>query len=233
MKITTVLLCLFTFAAPSGFSQQRVPAPSPAAEGESKLARFNLDFAGGTPMQLIADIQKAMGRSLNAIVPAEHANRPLPALKMNGVNVAELFRALSVASQRREQRSTGHAWAIANVAYGFRTTETTLSDQSIWFFFAEGDDSPKASRFYLLTPYLESGLTVDDITTAIRTGWQMRGDKALPVLSFHKETKLLIGTGELAALSMIDDVLKALDPVKAKAAAPAPGKAGEERKTDR
>jgi hypothetical protein len=185
---------------------------------ERKLTRFNLDFPGGTPGQLVAEIQKASKRSLNAIVPPEHASRQLPALKMNAVNVAELFRALSVASQRRDVRTSGNgAWTTVNVNYGFRSTDNSLSDESIWYFFAEGfDEGPKTSRFYLLTPYLDAGLTVDDVTTAIRTGWKMRGDSVVPVLSFHKETKLLIATGEYGPLMVIDDVLRALAPVMTK-----------------
>jgi hypothetical protein len=53
---------------------------------------------------------------------------------------------------------------------------------------------------------------VDDITTAIQTGWKMMGDKETPEISFHKETKLLIAVGEPDQLGVIDDVLKALQP---------------------
>src|SRR5271165_6524870 len=48
------------------------PEPGPA------LIRFNLDFQGGTPNELVAAIQKAMGRPLNAIVPEELASTKLP-----------------------------------------------------------------------------------------------------------------------------------------------------------
>lgn len=213
-KFAILLLGLMPLVPPVALAQQRIVPPQEVTEMERKLTRFNLDFTGGTPGQLVAEIQKATGRSLNAIVPPEHASRQLPPLKMNAVNVAELFRALSLASQRRDVRTSGNgAWTTVNVAYGFRATDNNLSDESIWYFFAEGDESPKTSRFYLLTPYLEAGLTVDDITTAIRTGWKMRGDTAVPVLSFHKETKLLIATGEYAPLVVIDDVLRALAPV--------------------
>ena len=68
-----------------------------------------------------------------------------------------------------------------------------------------------------MTPYLERGLTVDDITTAIQTAWTMLGstpgnDQAAPQISYHKETKLLIAVGEASKLETIDAVLKALEP---------------------
>jgi hypothetical protein len=65
---------------------------------------------------------------------------------------------------------------------------------------------------YLLTPYLDRGLTVDDITTAIQTGWKMLGYSPTPELSFHKETKLLIAVGDPNQLETIDRVLSALNP---------------------
>ena len=38
----------------------------------------------------------------------------------------------------------------------------------------------RTARFYLLTPYLERGMTVDDITTAIQTGWKMLAKRKRP-----------------------------------------------------
>jgi hypothetical protein len=68
----------------------------------------------------------------------------------------------------------------------------------------------KVCRFYSLAPYLDRHITVDDITTAIETGWKMLGDSAPANISFHKDTKLLIAVGEPSKLETIDAVLKAL-----------------------
>jgi len=51
---------------------------------------------------------------------------------------------------------------------------------------------------------------VEDITTAIETGWKMQGATPTPKLSFHKDTKLLIGVGEPGQLQMVDEVLRQL-----------------------
>jgi hypothetical protein len=61
-----------------------------------------------------------------------------------------------------------------------------------------------------LAPYLEGGVTVDDITTAIETGWKMLGEPSPASINFHKDTKLLIAVGEPSALEIIDSVLNAL-----------------------
>ena len=71
----------------------------------------------------------------------------------------------------------------------------------------------KVCRFYSLAPYLDRGFTVDDITTAIQTGWKMAG-VIPPELNYHKETKLLIAFGEPDELKTIQDVLNALPTIR-------------------
>jgi hypothetical protein len=62
-----------------------------------------------------------------------------------------------------------------------------------------------------LAAYLDRGFTVDDITTAIQSGWKMSGGQSpLPELKYHKETKMLIAYGDPHQLSTIEDVLRTL-----------------------
>src|SRR5207249_11850956 len=101
-------------------------------------------------------------------------------------------------------------------SYRFRGPGSKISDDTIWTFYVENPPSsaqviPKVCRFYSLARYLESGTTVDDITTAIKTGAQMLGEGTGPEISFHKDTKLLIAVGEPSKLEIIDSVLRALD----------------------
>ena len=194
-----------------------------------KLTTFSLDFPGGTPRQLITAIEKALGKPVNAIIPPEHADAKLPPLKMANVNVSQLFEALELTSQKTEAYVTGNYFGgggIPGQSYqqmrtstGFRT-QGVRNDDSIWYFYVEKPNMPqlvasvvpKVCRFYALTSYLERGMTVDDITTTIQTGWKMLGDEETPKISFHKETKLLIAVGDPGKLETIDSVLKALSP---------------------
>ncbi len=184
------------------------------------LTKFSLDFPGGTPKQLVAAIEKAMSKPLNAIIPPEHADLKLPPLKMSNVDVRQLFQALELTSQKTETYVTDSlrgSYQQARTSYGFRT-QGQISDESIWYFNVDKltppathiRTAPKVCRYFSLTPYLESGQTVDDITTAIQTGWKMLGEDNTPKISFHKETKLLIAVGEPEKLETIDAVLKAL-----------------------
>jgi len=224
-------------APPTAPAQPPAPAPGSAFSerlqsiikrageptSEAPLTRFNLDFPGGTPKELVAAIEKATGRPLNAIVADEFADTKLPAVKMSSVDVAQLFSALSLASRKTETiqnpgpggRGGYGGYQMFQSAYGFKT-EGKPTDESIWYFYVERPTPPpappiyKVSRFYSLSPYLDRGATVDDITTAIETGWKMLGDTSPPTISFHKDTKLLIAVGEPSKLETIDAVLQAL-----------------------
>ena len=201
MKSTyCTILCLTALTLTSALAQPSMGTapqhPTPPAAGGSaggatdpyRLARFDLDFPGGTPQQLVAAIEKATGQHLNAIVPDEFADTSLPALKMNSVTVPELFQALGQTSRASRGRS--------EASYVF-TTSGTADGNSIWSFIVIKPTPPaKVCHFYSLAACLDRGLSVDDITTAIETGWKMLGETSPPTISFHKDTKLLIAVGE-------------------------------------
>lgn len=158
---------------------------------------------------------------MNAIIPDDLAATKLPALKMNSVDVSELFKALTAASHKTEIVLSAYpgasGYSYVQTACGFRQgSEGRASDDTIWYFYVEKPNplppsSPaKVCRFYTLAPYLDRGATVDDITTAMETGWKMLGETSPPTISFHKDTKLLIAVGEPGKLETIDAVLKAL-----------------------
>ena len=230
----SLLLGLLMLTSAAVFAQPPIPPPTAVAPTVARLTKFDLDFPGGTPGQLVAAIQQAMKRPLNVIIPNQLTEWKLPPLKMSNVDVAQLFRAFEPAGRSVTIRrgSSSNATQVESV-YGFKTNSNAgfETDDSVWYFYAYGgaSDTQKISRFYYLAPYLQGGLTVDDITTAVQTGWKMRGETSPPALSFHKETKLLIAFGDYDGLDVIDSVLKALDSVKPKP--PAPEKPAPDPKT--
>lgn len=211
---------------PSSLGSLPPPPPSAApAPGQEEPTKFDLDFPGGTPKELVAAIQKAMRRPLNAIVPEEFNDVRLPALKMDHVNVQQLFEALAAAGRKSEAVTSGNnfgggysSYQVVNTGYGFRQgSQGRITDDTIWYFYVDKPALPPAipqnkkfCRFYSLASYLDQNMTVDDITTAIETGWKMLGEKPTPTISYHKDTKLLIGVGEPDKLEIIDSVLRAL-----------------------
>ena len=208
--------------SPGTFSERLQTIVSREAAAENPvpaLTRFDLDFPGGTPAELVKAIEQAMKKPLNAIIPSEDADIQLPPLKMNDVVTPQLFAALEAASRKTIAVTTGggfSAYSSFMTGYGFRSADGPITDTSIWYFHVERPSLPpvisssKICRFYSLAPYLNRGFSVDDITTAIQTGWKMAGVTPLPELNYHKETKLLIAFGEPSQLQTIQDVLNTL-----------------------
>jgi hypothetical protein len=212
------------------------PAPplknQPVLEAPA-LTKFNLDFPGGTPKQLATALEKAIGKPLNIVISDKDAGEKLPPLKMSNVDLLQFSRAFTSANLKQEfvylaskaNRGPGNEMFDTGVAFRLSPDEKP-SDNSMWYFNVQRVPPPappeKASRFYQLSPYLDNGYTVDDITTAIQTGWKMQGDTSPPEISFHKETKLLIAVGEPRKLLTIDAVLEALNRSKPKAPASKP-----------
>ena len=199
----------------------------------NSLPRFDLDFPGGTPGELVKTIEKLIGKPLNTVIPDEYANTKLPALSVKNITVAQLFEALQRATAKPER----HAWTdYLNVnrepqtgspvtfyfdwtfRCGFKT-DGPPTENSIWCFFCETPGvqyDPVICRFYQLAPYLEAGYKVEDITTTIETGWKMLGISRPPEVTYHKDTKVLIAVGEADKLKTIDDALKQLSTGKPK-----------------
>ena len=81
--------------------------------------------------------------------------------------------------------------------------------QSEW----HGSPSGRTSQFFDLEMLLTDDLTVNDLTTAIRTAWTAAGEGKEPptdALRFHKETKLLIATGTGEQLSVVQSIVNLL-----------------------
>jgi hypothetical protein len=191
-----IAICMFALAFTPVFGQQ---TPAPAAA----LTRFNLDFPGGRPAELVDAIDKASHMTLNAIIPTEDADTALPPLKMNDVDVVQLFAALEAASCKEIAVPVGNGnYTQQQISYGFRTSAGSalefpgpqaqqgpgigrmvrntsnggVSDDSIWYFYTDKPLAPasKICRFYSLASYLDRGFTVDDITTVIHTAWEIQ-----------------------------------------------------------
>src|SRR3954471_9837799 len=195
-KLLSVALAMLCLASALSQGQPRLPSPPQPSSVLASLTKFDLDFPGGTPGELVVAIQKATGKPLNAIVPDEFTKTRLPALKMNNVDVLELFHALEQASSKTEvvpttsyaggQGTGGYtSYQAITSKYGFRTRADPVSDDNIWSFYVDkpnypGQSSGKVCHFYSLAGYLERGATVDDITTAIDTGAKMLGEASGP-----------------------------------------------------
>ncbi len=209
------------------------------------LIRFGLDFPGGSPAEFIAAVSQARGREVNAIIPQDYEDTRLPAMRVKDVNIVQLFQALEAASRRTVTVPTGQmpgsfgpqrAYSQFTTSFGFRT-EGEPSDDAIWYFYREepvmpSEPPPKPPerrvRYFQLGPYLDE-YKLEDITTAIQTGWKMSGQEVEPEMKFHENTRLLIVVGDVQGLEVVSQVLSQLErgikAVKALPPAPAPAAA--------
>jgi hypothetical protein len=178
--------------------------------------RFDLNFPGGNPKEFVAAIEKAMNKPLNTIVPDDCNDVQIPPLKMSDVSVGELFHALRMASIKRNNNVNTPGYpAPVLFSYGFETSSPLGGDNSVWYFQVQKPTEPPPikdiCRFYQLEPLLEKN-KIEDITTAIQSGWEMLHVTKVPQLKFHPETKLLIAVGSEENLQIIESVLEQLRP---------------------
>ena len=173
----------------------------------NSLPRFDLDFSGGTPKQLVQAIEKATGKPLNAIIPDDVADTMLPALSVKNVTAQQVFDALlAVVSQKTVAVGNGYS----HTRFGF-ATKGEPNANSVWYFYYDKPVLPAdICLFFQLGPYLDAGYNVDDITTAAETAWKMLGETNRPKISYHKETRLLIVVGQPDQLAVIDQTLSHL-----------------------
>lgn len=172
-----------------------------------RQSRIDLDFPGGTPSQLVEAIKKITPETLNVIIPSDAPGYQVPPFKMKQVTVADLFSALSKGSMRK----------VLQFPSGFKTVygafeRTGEGENPVWYLRSSGSDIQREEtvcRYFQLGHSLEKN-KIDDITTAIKTGWEMLGVTDPPQLKFHPETKLLIAAGLPRQLDLIDQVLAAL-----------------------
>ena len=126
-----------------------VPLPSarlPVQDASPSEPRFDLDFQGGTPGDLVKAIEKAAGAPINAIIPDEHRAVTLPRLKLRSVTVPEVFQGLNLSTERRVTYPTGYlpgghptGYTSTTLNSGFRTGDRVASSRSIWYFYSSAE----------------------------------------------------------------------------------------------
>lgn len=196
----------------------------PMSVGEN-LKRFDLTFPGGTPGEFIKAINEQAAMKVNVIIPPEYAKEQLPPLEVYDVKLPQLFEAGIVASTRSTNlvsvthyNSDGRPlYETFEITKGFKTTDAPPTDNSIWSFFVQRPPNPSTNspkqpvevRIYQMSGLLNS-YSIEDITTAIKTTWEMLDSGTKPEMKFHAETKLLIAKGTAEQLLMVGEVVSQL-----------------------
>src|SRR5262249_7868927 len=140
----------------------RPGSPAQPSSGGQQITwqKFDLDFRGGTPRELVSTIEKTTGKSLNVIIPKEDESIEIPSMRFKSVTVPDLFKAISLASQKQEVVSG----TFVNTYYTF---ETQGQGEDSIFYFKSNKPRPvqEFCKFYQLGEYLQN-YSIEDITTA-------------------------------------------------------------------
>jgi hypothetical protein len=213
--LSRALLCVFLAGAAMAQGQQvpasQVQTRSTTAQTEKEKStdeplRFDLTFKGGSIHALVDAISTARGKLLNIYIPQEAESVEIAPFHVSGVTAKELLEALSRGSLST-QRNSATSFVFSPVSEG-RDPSMWVTN---WGYTGNSNTPVPMCHVYSLSPYLEAGLSVDDITTAIRTAWKMLNYTPASVnLSYHRETKLLIAVAPETELQAIEQVLNAL-----------------------
>lgn len=216
---------------------QTTPKQTVASE-KQELTRFDLDFPGGNPLDLVKAIEKAMGRPVNVIIGNEYLNGEvqIPPIKLWHVNAVQLFNAIQESSTKTLPYVTGtyfgpngkqtKSFSLFNSSYGFKASNETKNDDTVWtFFYNKREPEPteptvpemmQICRFYPMSDCLLDH-SIDDISTAMKTGFNLLGE-GVPKFSYHAETKLLIVVGTTEQHKLIESLFEALTPISVREA---------------
>ena len=164
---------------------------------------------------------QVLGKQVNVIVVDSASKVRLPPVRVRNVTLNDVFTAIATASQREVAVPTGQNMIqYKNVQCRFLPAGSSITDDTVWSFVSNESEVEEQSlrlnkpnrelAHFQLGDYLNDKLSVEDITTAIRTGWEMLGTKEPPDLKFHKETGIMIAAGDPKLLEQIPLVLQQL-----------------------
>jgi len=187
-----------------------VHAADAEAKREDGRVPFNLSFAGGTPQNLVSEMEKAGGSKLNVLIPAEVADIKIPPMELRSVSVQGVFEALNLlTSDSMRWFANGNVWVLTR-----------------------RPDSRKTQAFYV--GHLLKKFKIDDVTTAVQTTWRLGGKDAKAELKYHQDTQLLIALGHPEQLSTAAEVLAqlklAIEPVRIEPGKTDDAKNGDDKK---
>jgi hypothetical protein len=225
MKSTRIALCFGLLAAaprlvsaqataPGAPTALPVEAPAPisakSAAEEAEIPPFDLNFPGGPVYKFVDMVQESMRRPFNVIIPAPAENLMMPAVRVQGVRLESLLKALS---------------SYENPGLGFIFQPPQDGDgDTLWSLWMPpvAPQAPPQLAFHQLKPKIAAGVKVDDILTVAKTAWSMMKVPAdeMPEVKYHEETGILIAVGRAESLSVIRDVLSQM-PGESSLASPA------------
>lgn len=174
-----------------GSPQSRAADPEFSPDAKSP---FNLSFKGGKPADLLNAISAVSGSRPNALIQPELADVSIPPMELRSVTVPAVFESLNQLSRN------SYLW--------FRESAGSSGGSSPVWILQRPTDSRQARAFYI--GHLLKKFKIDDITTAVRSTWELSGKEPKTELKYHQDTKLLLALGRPDQLNAMTEVLEQL-----------------------
>ena len=219
------LLATAVFAQIPGQPSRRGQQPPAAIDPLTGLPvpsdpgpRFDLDFQGGQPADLIKAIEKHSQARPNVVIHPECATAMIPPFRLRDVTVAQVLNTLNSLAEpdykegawRQVPMQDGEVWTLTKTnpraGYGMPGMQGGFGQYPIS---QQAPPQPRSCKIFNLTPYLDM-FTVEDITTAVQGAWDLMKTENDPSIKYHKDTKLLIVVGAITEINVVADVLQRL-----------------------
>jgi hypothetical protein len=205
LSLNTTAVAEKLTASQVSISASGIHHPSGSQEPE---ARFNIDFPGGTPRELIAALNEASGTPVNAFIPETVHAFTMPPMKYYNVSVSEVLKPLqgrqviNVAEERGSRESD-----IQEISYRWSSSD------NIWRMEVQ-DIYPSPPTQFIVAPFNVSHLleayTIDDITTTIDSAWKLNRAPKENEIMFHPETKIILVKCPAEDMQVLSSVLDTL-----------------------
>jgi hypothetical protein len=186
------------------------PSAAPAQEARdvrvaTPIPKIDVDFPGGTIIQMLDQIEKTNGITPNVVVAKNAADLILPPIKLKSVTIAEAIQAIGILREIGDYQ--------IQVQPG-RNIQTIIAYPKQPMLTRGAPPPRRYSKVYDIKDMLGPEYGIDDIVTAVKTAWEMISEDHTGDLKYHVETKLLIAVGNGDELETVQDVLLTLQRAK-------------------
>lgn len=196
-------------------------APGAAAEPAPEAKLYSFEFPGGKAADFVEYLSSVAPNPPNIMISPAMQEAEVPPFKLKNVSFEDLFQALNSMNTQgaggfwQMSGSSKPIWVLNPGAGGSGGMLPVRMPASPPIYGVSGVQAaapkePKRTMIFSVGPYL-GDYDIADITTAIETAWEMSGYPTQAQLKFHKDTNLLIAYGTGDQITVIEQVLMALE----------------------
>jgi len=207
-----------------GAAPQVDPVTGLPMAAQPPAPKFDLNFEGGVPQELLAAIATATKERPNVVVHPQCAEAMIPPLQLQSVTAEQVFITLNTLHSplfkdgewRRVPLRDAEIWSLTPTPQAEpnqpHNSPAQGSFQQRLNQVVQGMTTAqpaKAARVFNLSAVLDD-YSIDDVTTAISGAWDLMDGAKDTQIKFHKDTQLLIVVGSAGHLAIVQEVLNEL-----------------------